>query len=248
MNLVGLLTMMFDKLKGSRTSKEYITDELRKQSDQSLHRLGLDDKTVGTTPSPTGSGQTPKVRTTGSTYSRAADIILRVEGGFTIDSGGPTFRGVTLSTYNSHAGKLGLPKLTYSSRDQIEADMKKYVTKDVALKIYESYWVGSPAEAADKAGFPKTALAIFDISINGGPGRANSITAAVLGDKGGGTKTWLPIFQRTNLTDEVLAKKIAAQMHSFRMGLTSSNPAKYGRYKNGWTNRYNHILKVIDKF
>ncbi|GAA6213043.1 hypothetical protein NBRC116602_27840 [Hyphomicrobiales bacterium 4NK60-0047b] len=102
--------------------------------------------------------------------------VLKVEGGWSNhkdDKGGPTFKGITLNTYQK-AKREGL--LSQAVENEIEA--LRNLTSDQIEKIYKAfYW--------KKAGcqyFPfSIAIALFDAAVNHGPTRAVKLLQSTIG-------------------------------------------------------------------
>lgn len=226
---------------GSQTAIDILTSG---QSSQVQTVLGNTNSTQGTTISSKG----------GSDFDKAAAILLRagIEGGYSNrslkdDPGGPTMRGVTWKTFNAYAGKLGLPKLVYDEnnptqamKDKIKADMTSMITHKVALKIYKmGFWDNKLCDKFSQAGYSKTSLALFDISINSGPGRMKTRLAEVLGS----ASDYIAAARSSGLSDYDLANKVLDAQHRFRQTL-SNWPANKG----GWINRWKQLKKEIETF
>jgi lysozyme family protein len=102
-------------------------------------------------------------------FDTALACVLRQEGGWSDDPrdpGGPTFRGITLATLAAHRGRPVTP-----------AELRALAASEIAAIYRARYW---SAVAADRlpAGLD---LAVFDLAVNSGPGRAARLLQAVLG-------------------------------------------------------------------
>ena len=102
-------------------------------------------------------------------FPQALKMVLHHEGGWAdhpADPGGATMKGVTLATFSKH---LGRP----ATKDELRA------IKDEHLhEIYKrGYWDKASCDAMP-AGVD---LVVFDMAVNGGPGRAAKLLQQVVG-------------------------------------------------------------------
>ena len=95
-----------------------------------------------------------------STFPLAFREILRLEGGFVVDSGGPTNYGITQSTYDYWRSRKGLDP----------RPVKDITLKEVEDIYREDYWDPVAAEW-DENGRPGIALYLFDAAVQHGIGR-----------------------------------------------------------------------------
>lgn len=97
----------------------------------------------------------------GLTFSRAYQLINRIEGGYSNhpnDPGGPTMGGVTQATYDSWRSKHGL--LTRPVKE---------ATADERATIFEDlYWRPCGAEACLAGGMGALAFVLFDAAVHEG--------------------------------------------------------------------------------
>lgn len=262
MNILQVVKMIFlDKILNRKPKDP--TEELKVKSDEELHRLSISaqvqesksalQQILGVNNTGSGNSTTTNSNSSfsgfknssGSTFEKAAELILNAEGGYSNhpkDRGGPTMRGVTWQAFNAHASKLGLAKINYTqttaSKTQVKSYMQAVITKDVALQIYKwGYWDNTNCEKFDNAGYPKTALALFDISINSGPGRINQRLREALGGVGGDL---LIAARNSGMSDLELANKVLDAQHRFRQGLSS-----WSSFGKGWTNRWKKLKEAV---
>ncbi len=114
----------------------------------------------------TKQGQT-KEKPIETRFQIALAHVLKVEGGWSHhkdDKGGPTFKGITLKTYQ-RAKREGL--LREKEEDEIEA-LKNLNKEEIALIYKELYWKKAGCQYI---AFP-IAIALFDAAVNHGPVRA----------------------------------------------------------------------------
>ncbi len=158
-------------------------------------------------------------------FEKAIQFTLRddIEGGYVVDTGGPTNRGVTLMTLRE-ASDDGVIIGDINKDGKIDENDIKMLPVDVAIDIYKAkYWNSLGLNAVSDAGL---AIAAFDTGVNCGVSR---------------TSRWL--------YDTVQKEKDEYYLLNFRvihyMNLVNKNPRKYGKYKNGWLNRVNELKKYI---
>lgn len=107
----------------------------------------------------------------GDKWQRSIAFVRRWEGGWADDPndpGGATNKGITIGTFAAWREQHGQPEPT---KDDLRA-----LTDEEANRIFfEWYWLPS---GADKLPWP-TCLAVLDLAVNGGTGRAREAFAAV---------------------------------------------------------------------
>jgi Putative secretion activating protein len=103
-------------------------------------------------------------------YGEALEFTLGREGGWYDGSEArdpnPTMYGVTQKTYNAHRDAKGLPWRSVREIEQSEVQ-----------DIYRSYWVDARCDKLPRL----TAITMFDMSINAGPGGAIKCLQRVVG-------------------------------------------------------------------
>lgn len=102
-------------------------------------------------------------------FQRALAFVLRWEGGYVDhpqDPGGATNMGITQATYDRWRRSQGLP--TRPVRD---------ISREEAAAIYR-VWYWAPLAARYAKQDPALALALFDLSVNSGLGRAREALSA----------------------------------------------------------------------
>lgn len=104
-------------------------------------------------------------------FERALVFVLRWEGGWAdnpADPGGATMKGITLGTFTRWREAKGRPTPT-------KADLAAISDDEVRQIYFEWYWLAS---AANELPWPDC-LAMFDVAVNGGPGRAQQFVGEV---------------------------------------------------------------------
>jgi uncharacterized protein (TIGR02594 family) len=124
-------------------------------------------KAAAVTPDRTSRDFGPSGSTSTSTFEKALQHVLAMEGGYTndpADPGGPTNQGITLEDY---AGHTRTP-VTAATRSRLVAELKS-IAPEVVRDIYRGcYWTPSRAGAMPAA----LALMHFDTAVNQGLGTA----------------------------------------------------------------------------
>jgi lysozyme family protein len=154
-------------------------------------------------------------------FRPALEIILKHEGGETVDTGGYTKWGISQKAYPL----LDIKNMTIA---QMEAIYKR------------DYW---DKIQGDKIKDQNVATVIFDYAVNAGVGAAVKAVQSLVNvpvDGGLGPVTLAAI----NRAGPSLAGKITQQRIGFYTRLASSNPAKYGKYLKGWIKRAESFFSV----
>ncbi len=129
--------------------------------------------------------------------------------------------------YNPNEPDGAIANFGINSKAHPEVDVKN-LTVDKAMTIYkEDYW-NPVMSQADKLGIEldkNQALIAFDAAVNHGPGFARKMLAATGGD-----------------TAAMLNYR-----HNEYHRLADRNPAKYGRYLNGWEKRLDHVAAAVTR-
>lgn len=161
-----------------------------------------------------------------TTFEIAVDFTLRkdIEGGYTVDSGGPTNRGITLRTLQE-ADRRGIVDGDFNKDGKVDAEDIKLLDEPSAILIYKAlYWDSLDLDVVQDK---KLAVCAFDTAVNCGVSRADR---------------WL--------TKCELERKTYVYFLNFRvmyyLEVIKRNPEKYGRYKNGWLRRVNELKKYVD--
>ena len=102
-----------------------------------------------------------------SGFANAMEWLLKAEGGFVVDQGGPTFQGVTSKVYDAWRDKRSLPRRDVRQMQPDERD-----------SIYHAeYWLASKCDALP---WPAS-LIHFDAAVNSGPRQAVILLQRALG-------------------------------------------------------------------
>lgn len=156
-------------------------------------------------------------------------FIIKWEGGFVnnpYDKGGPTMKGVTLSTYQSFFGK-----------DKTVDDLKKITDAEWFQIFKKGYW--DPCKG-DKIKSQSVANIIVDWAYNSGVRTASKHLQRYLGvvvDGIIGPKT-ISALNSKNPKDAFYALKKSREQ--FYRNIVAQNPLQ-GRFFRGWINRLNDL-------
>lgn len=118
----------------------------------------------------------------GSNYQKALNFVLKWEGGYVnnpADPGGATNKGITQGTYDSWLSSKGLPSKSVA----------QITDQEVNDIYYNNYW---KAAGCDKISDPKLAEAVFNTSVNMGPGAAKELLA----QSGNDPKTYVNLVEQ----------------------------------------------------
>ena len=153
---------------------------------------------------------------------------LGYEGGKTVDSGGVTNAGVTQGAMDAYAKENNIP--TKSVNDLSFGDAKDIYYKDYFVK-----------PKLDKIPSEKVAGVLFDFGVNSGQGTAVKALQKIVGAKPDGVignKTLKAVDKYIAKNGEdILTDEILNNREKLMTSLVVNNPAKYGKYVNGWANR-----------
>lgn len=157
------------------------------------------------------------------TYDECLPLILRYEGGYTVDSGGPTNKGITEEVYDKYLFKKGL------SRRSI-----RLISDAEVSEIYKKqYWNEGGCD-----GIPEDIrLSHFDFCVNSGIDQAKKTLQGVAGvtrDGIIGVKTLYALNQIKPL--DLLENYTNARLE-FYNGLVERKPKIYAKYLTSWTKR-----------
>lgn len=167
-----------------------------------------------------------------ASFEKAVEITLKHEGGYTVDTGGPTMRGITQAVWDRFKALTG--RYSGVSVQNISVDM----AKDVYRTLFWPYVTGIQDQAA--------ANVFFDSVVNMGPAQAAKIAQRTLNAMGeslrvdgeAGQMTWAAI----NRNPLEFVNRFTAARKKFYEDLVKSNPQKYGQYLAGWIRRANQFL------
>ena len=160
-------------------------------------------------------------------FGKALEMIWEVEGGntkdggYVVDTGGPTRFGITQLNAKKHTGYTG--------------DMRQF-PKELAVKTYNDYWTDYGLN--DIKGFP-LAAAMFNTVVNSGPGRASQFVTRMLGQPEASSSKLKPDWvSALNAKPAGQAgMEFINQQDKFYDELVAKNAGKYGQYQKGWHNR-----------
>lgn len=158
-----------------------------------------------------------------------------VEGGYTVDNGGPTNYGITQNTLDKYNKSNGYAPMDVSD---ITPDDAKHVAKDM-------YY--------DKVGLDnlptKTAVAVFDYGYNSGPVQAvkdlqRTVGVEADGKIGHDTINAVNTYVANNGEDGLLNDYISRRTQLMN-NLVQQNPAKYGPSALGWAHRITNLQNYL---
>jgi len=172
-----------------------------------------------------------------SNFEYALALTLGFEGGFTVDTGGPTNLGVTQDTLDRWCRLKNIPRLDV--RD---------LTVPIAKQVYfDLYWT---VAGCDKIENKFIAAELFESCVNCGPGRAiifaQEAVNAVLAHDGlriseDGQIGPVTIGALNKAVRDGHFRSLVCYMNvvqgGFYLSLVRQDSAKFGKYVNGWYKR-----------
>ncbi len=166
-------------------------------------------------------------------FNQVLGNTLGHEGGYTVDQGGPTFRGVTQATWDA-----------YSEQSGLEAKSVKNLTpSDIQSVYYDNYYKGPSIDMITPL---KTQGVLFDYAVNSGPATAVKELQRIVGVNADGiigpkTSKAVTMFGK-KYGDEALARVLLEKRRKYLQGLAKNNPKKHGGSLNGWMNRLDNLI------
>lgn len=157
-------------------------------------------------------------------FPKALAVVLHHEGGWADhpkDPGGATMKGVTLATYSKFLG-----------RDATKEELRNISDAELQQIYRDLYWNRAACDRLPSG----LDLAVFDMAVNAGPGRAAKILQAVLGvtaDGAIGPKT-LAMVESRPTTD--LIREFSDAREEFYKGLPI-----YATFGKGWLRRVDEV-------
>lgn len=156
-------------------------------------------------------------------FDNAWARVLKAEGGYTVDTGGPTKYGISQNAY---------PHL------DIQA-----ITPEMARDIYrKDYYEAVGADVIGKIN-PDLAEHVADMAFNSGTGTAVKMLYKSVGmapQKGISEE----LIQRLSDAPELI-RDYSQQRLNYYASLAQRNPDKYAKYMNGWVNRVRNLNKEL---
>lgn len=158
-----------------------------------------------------------------------------VEGGYTVDSGGPTNYGVTQTTLDNYMRRVGGKSINVKDMDE---GLARTIAKDM---YYDSVGLSNLP--------PKVGIAAFDYGYNSGPTQAIKDLQRVVGVKDDGiygNKTHGAVMDYVAKNGEdALIEEYIGRRKELMDKLIAKDPEKYGAYANGWDNRLNNLREYL---
>lgn len=171
-------------------------------------------------------------------FTQASEFTFHpsVEGGYTIDNGGPTNYGITQNTLDNYVKKNGYEPIDVK-------DISKDDAKNIANELYFK-------EPKIDSLPDRTAVATFDYAINSGPHQAikdlqRTVGAEPDGRIGPQTEQAINAYIKTNGEDALLhdyTERRATLMNNLIM----QNPNKYMPNAKGWANRIQNLKNYLN--
>lgn len=173
------------------------------------------------------------------------DRIIKREGEYVEDSGGPTKYGVTKAAYEEFL--VHKEPETYSfdtvSHQVTVQDMKNLSIQD-AKSFYNWYLVKN--NSTDKISDPYILDILYDSFTNHGVSRSTKWVQAFVNTKQDGVLGPITAKAVQNLTNHQTAQlymHIFSERLTHYVFLTTSNPDKYLQYLKGWINRLKKFIR-----
>ena len=159
-----------------------------------------------------------------------------IEGGYTVDNGGPTNFGITQSTLDAFSKKRGMPRLAV---DQITQDDAKAIAR-------QQYFDEPKLDLLPE----RVAVAAFDYGFNSGPYQAIKDLQRVVNVKPDGmigpdTQRAVEKYIQENGEDSLLHNYTERRANLMQQ-LIQQNPSKYGPNANGWSNRIELLKSYLN--
>lgn len=169
-------------------------------------------------------------------FSKAVDMTLNFEGGYTVDHAGNTNFGITQTTLDNFNKENGYPKSSVMD-----------MTKDDARFLYRKKFFEEPKFDALPE---KTAIAMFDYGVNASPNTATKKLQSIVGAKEDGilgpkTINSVNKFIENNGEDVLVGNLIDKRKEHYK-SLIDKNPDRYKKYENGWMNRIDGLRKSLN--
>jgi lysozyme family protein len=161
--------------------------------------------------------------------------VLKHEGGYTVDQGGPTMRGVTWRDNAKELSELGYSEKTL-----------KNLTADDATKVYKKKYFDAPKLNLLPDDLQYVA---FDYSVNSGPSRAIKSLQKIVGAKTDGIMGRDTLARIQAYKDQYGAKALqhayVDERKEFLKGLAMKDPKRHGGSLKGWMNRIASLKRDI---
>lgn len=163
-------------------------------------------------------------------FDKAFKFTIGNEGGYTVDTGGPTMWGVTQATLSRWLGRpASIPEV-------------KALSLDTAKAIYKKWWWDTLS--LDNCKWQGSAECIFDQGINAGLATGAKLAQQVLGVVQDGHFGPVTIKSLNDMPENVFVPKFEklCENRYQALGLMS----KYKAYLKGWLNRARRYLGLKD--
>lgn len=174
------------------------------------------------------------------TLEKAVAFVMENEGGFVIDSGGPTNFGITAKYLMEH-GRWIYDRNENGVID--EDDMHKF-TRDDAITEYKGMFTSEHYQLLND---PELAIRVFDMAVNAGPFEANLLLQRVYNTFSGrrsliedGKLGFSTLSFINHIKDPAgLVTQYKTQRANYYRYLADQNTEKYEKYLNNWLERAN---------
>ncbi len=216
------------KGKAWRPSPSFKASSSKKESDTSIgSSIAAPAAAAAAAAAPAATTSTGTLGNMTGDFGKALEMIWELEGGntkdggYVVDTGGPTRYGITQENARIHTGYTG--------------DMRQF-PKELAVKTYTNYWNNYGLN--DIKGFP-LAVAMYNTVVNSGPARASKFVTRMLGlpeSKAGKLKPdWVSALNAKPAGQAGM--DFINQQDKYYDVLVAANAGKYGPSKKGWHNR-----------
>lgn len=162
-------------------------------------------------------------------YATAVEDTLVHEGGWYDGSGShdpnPTMYGVIQKNYDTYRDAKGLPRQTVRN-----------ISQDEVRAIYSGYWTGPKLDVV-AATHPLTAMCLFDMSINAGPGTAARILQRAVGTKDDGKIGPMTLAALQSRSDRDVCLDVCFERLAYYVGLCTPKGSKHRPSLLSWTSR-----------
>lgn len=174
------------------------------------------------------------------TFDFAVNYTLENEGGFTIDSGGPTNFGITIPDYATFYGK---------NQDEVTSkDIQNLPISAAELIYYKLYWMPI---WCDRMTSKSIVTSIFDVGVNLGLLKTIQFAQITCANEGYKIKVDKQMGPYTlealnTIEEKSFVPYFSSLVSNYYERIIEFNPEKYSLYKEGWLNRAKRLLTLLE--
>ena len=159
---------------------------------------------------------------------------LKLEGGYTVDNGKPTNRGVRQDVYDA-----------YAKANKLESKSVKELTHGDVSDFYKKEYYDKAVKDIPSRNIKGM---VFDYAVNAGVSKAVSDLQSIVGTKADGiagkkTKAAIEKYLKKNGEDALKTELTGRRVQHYQ-NLVIANPEKYQKYEKGWFNRMESLLRT----